>query len=134
MHNSHILARFSDSDLYGHVNHAVYVDYLQEARLQAMANSGVDANDLATEGLYAVTVELRIRYQRPAPPGQQLAVDSWITEIGATSAWWQQEIRSDAGRVVSAAARCAVIDDRGRVSRIPETVAESLRELETPTT
>lgn len=129
MHRTEIHARFSDADAYGHINHAAYVDHLQEARLAAITDSGVDAHGLAAEGLYTVTVELRIGYHHATVPGRTLTVTSWLSEMRVTSAWWHQEIHCEDGRLVTAEARCALIDEQGRATRIPRKVAASLQQL-----
>ena len=56
--------RWADLDLLGHVNNVVYVDYLQEARVDMFRVSASDdrADDLA-EGV--VVVRHEVTYLRP---------------------------------------------------------------------
>ncbi|WP_193610340.1 acyl-CoA thioesterase [Nocardioides lijunqiniae] len=84
--------RWADLDLQGHVNNVVYVDYLQEARVDMLRihSPGSRAAELA-EGVvvvrHAVTylAPLRLRF-RP------VRIECWVTEIRAASFTMAYEI------------------------------------------
>ena len=77
--------RWADLDLLAHVNNVVYVDYLQEARVDMLRVHAPDsrADDLA-EGV--VVVRHEVSYRAPltfrfAP----LTIETWVTEIRAAT-------------------------------------------------
>ena len=77
--------RWADLDLLGHVNNVVYVDYLQEARVDMLRTHGPAARtgDLA-EGV--VVVRHEVSYLAPLSFGfEPVTIESWVTEIRAAT-------------------------------------------------
>jgi acyl-CoA thioester hydrolase len=77
--------RWADLDLLGHVNNVVYVDYLQEARVDMLRTHGPAARtgDLA-EGV--VVVRHEVSYLTPLSFGfGPVTIESWVTEIRAAT-------------------------------------------------
>ncbi|WP_296602809.1 thioesterase family protein [Nocardioides sp.] len=77
--------RWADLDLLGHVNNVVYVDYLQEARVDMLRTHGPAAHtgELA-EGV--VVVRHEASYLAPLAFGfEPVTIESWVTEIRAAT-------------------------------------------------
>jgi acyl-CoA thioester hydrolase len=77
--------RWADMDSLGHVNNVVYVDYLQESRVDMMRvhAPGPGAEELA-EGVVVVSHELE--YVRPLVYGAApVRIESWVEEVRAAS-------------------------------------------------
>ncbi len=80
--------RWADLDLLGHVNNVVYVDYLQEARVDMLRTHGNRphnhmADDLA-EGV--VVVRHEVTYLRPLTFSfRPVSIECWVTDIRAAS-------------------------------------------------
>jgi acyl-CoA thioester hydrolase len=77
--------RWADLDLLGHVNNVVYVDYLQEARVDMMRTHAPDSrsDDLA-EGV--VVVRSEVSYRSPLRfRFRPVSIESWVTELRAAS-------------------------------------------------
>ena len=77
--------RWADMDLLGHVNNVVYVDYLQEARVDMLRTHGpaVQTGELA-EGV--VVVRHEVRYLAPLTfRFRPVSIECWVTEIRAAS-------------------------------------------------
>jgi acyl-CoA thioester hydrolase len=73
--------RWADLDLLGHVNNVVYVDYLQEARVDMLRTHGPAARtgELA-EGV--VVVRHEVSYLAPLTFGfDPVTIECWVTEI-----------------------------------------------------
>lgn len=84
--------RWADLDLLGHVNNVVYVDYLQEARVDMMRTHAPDAraDDLA-EGV--VVVRHEVRYRTPLTfRFRPVSIECWVSEIRAASFTMDYEI------------------------------------------
>jgi acyl-CoA thioester hydrolase len=84
--------RWSDVDLFAHVNNAAYLRYLDDARFALFPSMGVDAQGRATDSMLVV-VKHDIDYLaplsfRPAP----VAVDVWVPRIGRSSVDFAYEI------------------------------------------
>lgn len=77
--------RWADLDMLGHVNNVVYVDYLQEARVDMFRVHAPDsrADDLA-EGV--VVVRHEVGYRTPLTfRFRPVQIETWVTEIRAAS-------------------------------------------------
>ena len=77
--------RWADLDLLGHVNNVVYVDYLQEARVDMLRTHGPAAvtGELA-EGV--VVVRHEVSYLSPLTYRfGPVSIESWVTEIRAAT-------------------------------------------------
>lgn len=84
--------RWADLDLLGHVNNVIYVDYLQEARIDMLWTHAPDARagDLA-EGV--VVVRHDVQYAAPLTfRTEPVLIESWVTEIRAASFTMAYEI------------------------------------------
>lgn len=86
--------RFSDVDVYGHVNNVKYFEYYQEARLRFTTELGRDPD----ESEFAVVVaRLDVDYRRPILfRPEPYYVQSWVTRVGTKSFGLASEIRDTA--------------------------------------
>jgi len=118
-------------DLYGHVNNARYLEFLEEARW-SWFEQRADLNALLGAGHSMVIVRMEIDYRYPAGIGEQLTISSRLGEVGARSAVIHQEIRLLAsGRPVVEAAITVVYVDKstGRAAPIEGPLRDFLDEL-----
>jgi acyl-CoA thioester hydrolase len=87
--------RWADIDLQGHVNNVVYVDYLQEARVDMLRTHGPPAQtaELA-EGV--VVVRHAVHYEAPLTfQFRPVSIECWVTEIRAASFTMAYEVFHD---------------------------------------
>jgi len=94
--------RWADMDLQGHVNNVIYVDYLQEARVDMLRTPGPAAQtgELA-EGV--VVVRHEVHYRAPLSfRFRPVDIECWVTEIRAASFTMAYEVfhETDEGRRV----------------------------------
>ncbi|QNN53416.1 acyl-CoA thioesterase [Nocardioides mesophilus] len=77
--------RFSDVDVYGHVNNVKYFEYYQEARLAFLTDlGGDDGSVVSTGGL--VVARLDVDYKRPILfRPEPYVVRTWVEGIGRSS-------------------------------------------------
>ncbi len=98
-------------DLYGHVNNARYLEFLEEARW-AMIEEKIDLGELKRRGIAMVVVNINIDYKFPANLGDLLRVSSRISRIGSKSATVEQEINTAGGdRLIAKALVTFVVID-----------------------
>ena len=84
--------RSYELDSQGHVNYAVYLNYLEYARVTALEQAGLRFDDYINRGINIVIVEVKIKYLAPATLGDELEITLEGLKIGRTSATFKQEI------------------------------------------
>lgn len=84
--------RSYELDIQGHVNYAVYLNYLEYARVTALEQVGLRFDDYIKRGIYIVIVEVKIKYLAPATLGDELEITLEGISLGRTSATFKQEI------------------------------------------
>ena len=126
--------RHHEVDLYGHVNHANYVHYLETARVEALEAVGLPLPEMRRQGYLIVAVEIAVKYQAPAYPGETLEILTWIREIRGARSFWAQEIREVSSQrlTVTAEVTGAFMTDAGRPVRVPAAFAAKLAALHVP--
>jgi len=100
-------------DFYGHLNHARYLELLEEARWSYLEDR-MDIGDWQEKNLGIVVASLTINYRRPAPVDTVLEIRSSMGEMGAKTGVINQEMFNQAtGKLVAdAAVTFAVVDTR----------------------
>ena len=89
--------RWADLDALGHVNNVVYVDYLQEARVDMLRTHGTSARtDELAEGV--VVVRHEVSYLAPLTFGfDPVTIECWVTEIRAATFTLAYEVFHERG-------------------------------------
>ena len=79
--------RFSDVDVYGHVNNVKYFEYYQEARIAFILSLDEPLFDPAeASGMRQVVARIDVDYRRPILfRPEPYAVETWVTRIGTSS-------------------------------------------------
>jgi acyl-CoA thioester hydrolase len=113
-----IEVRFRDCDPLGHANNAVYLTYLEQARLVFWQGLwGFGATGSAAPGVIMARAE--IDYRRPAHYGQTLDVRIALAAIGKTSFTYDYEIVDEEGREVASARTVQVMYDYATAKPVP---------------
>ena len=90
-------------DLYGHVNNARYLEFLEEARWGLMEEFG-DLSWFMAQKMALVVSRVDIRYIRAATMGDQLLIETRLVELLPREGKIHQRIvRKDNGKVVAEA-------------------------------
>lgn len=99
--------RFSDVDVYGHVNNVKYFEYFQEARIVAMTRIWEDVADAAVD-VPVVVAQIDVDYKVPILfRTEPYDAHSWVSHVGRSSFVVESEIRN--GDVVLARARVVMV-------------------------
>lgn len=126
VHETRVQVRFSEMDPYGHVNHVVYLAYLEQGRIDLLDHLGWGLDSMQEQGFGVVVVEVQIKYHSPASYGDILTVRTAIEELRRASSWWRQEIVRGDTLIASARVRGAMSDLTGRPARPPDGLFEDL--------
>lgn len=116
-------------DGFGHVNHAVFLNYFEEARFRALAAGGVpwEVIEERREGVHVVRVE--VDYRRELFRGQELEITTRVADARNSSMTLHQ-VAADAADPATVFAEARVvavwIGAEGRPVRIPDDVRAGL--------
>ena len=91
---------FRDLDAFGHVNNAVYLTYLENARVTYMRDVlGVES----LSNLLVIVASIQIDFRSRASLGEVLEIGSRVSRVGGKSFDLDHEIRGPGGRLVAEA-------------------------------
>jgi thioesterase-3 len=127
-HTYSIRVRGFHLDLYGHVNNARYLEFLEEARWDLLEGEP-GLQWWHDQGLAFVVASIAINYRRPAGLGTDLEIRSTMQRLGGRSAVIHQDVIDLAdGKVVADADVTFVVVSRatGRPVAIDGPVREAL--------
>jgi acyl-CoA thioester hydrolase len=99
---------FRDIDAAGHVNNAVYLTYLETARIRYLIEVlGAEfANEIAL-----ILARVAVDFRSPAQFPEALEVGARVTRLGTTSFDMEHEVRGEEGRLVLEASSVLVAYD-----------------------
>lgn len=107
-HTHRIEVRFSDCDMYAHVNNAVYVTYLEEAR----GTFWRQLRGAAFETFDFIIAEITCTYRSPATHGETIVVTTSVSAVGNKSFTLDYRLEDAAtGRLVATARSAQVMYD-----------------------
>jgi len=127
--------RHYELDSFGHVNNAVYVNYMQEAAIEASADAGFGPEWYRARGTSWVIRKLSIRYLLPAHYRDELEVRTWISEARRATCTREYEITrtGDGARIARARVGWVYLDSRnGRLTRLPAEIQERFAPTDEP--
>ena len=115
-----------------HVNNANYLDWLNQARFDALADVGFPLGEgtvqLQNLGLMLSPVRYEIEYFIPAVGGDQVEVHSRVVAAGATQLTWAHEIQRGGERLVAARAVVCLEDGDGGPAPLPRVLLEAMND------
>jgi acyl-CoA thioester hydrolase len=124
-----IAVRSPELDSFGHVNHAVFLNYFEHARYLALEEAGFDWRSLDELGHQIFVVRIEVDYLAEATRGHRLLIRTWADSFKRTQMVLGQEIvrEADPETTVARARVTAVwIGPNGKPMRVPDHVREGL--------
>lgn len=126
-HRFPIRVRFYELDPYSHVNHAVYVQYFEAARIELLREAGLTLQGMMDDGVMIVVSDIATRFIRSAAADDELVVETEVIEFKrVTSRWHQRLLRGDEV-IVEQELGAAVTNLKGRPIRFPREMVDQLR-------
>ena len=106
---------FRDLDGLGHVNNAVYLSYVESARLAYMQEvlGPLELDELG------IVADVKISFRSPARLGERLEVGHRVSRVGETSLVFDFEVRGGDGRLVAEGTTVHVAFDYGVRRPVP---------------
>ena len=121
-----------DTDHAGVLWHGSYVAWLEEARVQALAEAGLAYAELSAQGLELMVVDLRLRFMQALAHGEAVELHSWLQpQAGVRLPFMTRFIKADGALAAEAVVTLALVDrQRGRLQRQqPPDLVEALSRL-----
>jgi acyl-CoA thioester hydrolase len=120
------VVRTNELDQLGHANNEAYLRWMNQAAVAHSAALGWPVEAYFRQGQGWVVRRHEIEYLRPAQPGAELTVRTWVQTIDKASSWRCYAILTRNERVLLARGRTLwawINYQTGRLSRIPPAVS-----------
>ncbi len=119
--------RSYECDLYGHVNNAVYLNYLEFARMEVLEQKGITLDNLKEAGYLIVIRRIEIEYKFPAVALDRLRIITTMKKVlNSSGIFHQRIIRIDDGKeIVDANVNWVVVSQTGRPVRMPNVLKDA---------
>ena len=127
--------RHYEMDALGHVNNAVYQNYLEQAAIEHSEYLGLTLDVYRQVGGVFVMRRVEIDYLRPAVAGDTLEVTTWLKEMRGTRALRCYEIRkqNQDNLLVTAEALWVWVDTQTmRPKPIPSAMLDKFLQIQNP--
>lgn len=109
--------RWRDLDSLGHVNNAVYLTYLEQARLHYMEAVGLSFD--SRDGAGMILAEITCTYRSPLLLGEQVTTWLRVSELRNSSFLFEYRMEGDDGRLVATAQSVQVCYDYDAERSVP---------------
>ncbi len=121
-HITELLVRTYECDAYNHVNNAVYLNYLEHARMQFLHDIGFNYKGAVAAGINMYVTEINIKYKASAVLDDILLIETKHTKFGKISGQFSQCIRKDDETVCAeATVKWGCVDAKtGRPTKFPD--------------
>ncbi|MFQ3607294.1 MAG: thioesterase family protein [Chloroherpetonaceae bacterium] len=134
-HETRIKVRSYELDFFQHVNNAVYLNYIEQARVEVLQSSGFTLDDFLSQKILPVVVNININYRQASLLNDELVIFTHVSRIGTSSFAMRHEAYNlTRGNTPSfdADVTHAVIDTTtGKSTPIPDKLRQKLSTLHT---
>ncbi len=96
-----VTVRGYETDVQGHLNQAVYLNYAEHARWALLQTAGISQTGLISKGVGPVALETTIRYRRELLAGDEVEVTCAFVWGGGKTFSIEQTIRKADGTVAA---------------------------------
>jgi acyl-CoA thioester hydrolase len=119
---------FHELDTVQHVNHAVYLQWIAEAFLDALRATGHAPERTLQDGWRALQIGHEIQYFAAAVDQEDIEITSWLSETAVDGAAWTHEIYNADTRKLLARdyARMSVVNTRHEPIAPPARIVETI--------
>jgi acyl-CoA thioester hydrolase len=127
VHTCFVSVRSYECDAYGHVNNAVYLNYLEYARHEYLRDIGVAIGELRNAGYSLLIAKVAIEYRRPAVTDDNLRISTTLVRQTTVGGVLRQLILNEGSGlngtppavIAEAEVTWVCVDSRGRPARLP---------------
>lgn len=114
------IVRTYECDSYGHVNNAVYLNYLEYGRMEFLHAAGFDYKKLISSGYYLYVTHVDIHYKGSAFLDDKLFIETEPIKLKKVTGTFHQKIYKENGSICAdAEVTWASVTHEGRPCCIP---------------
>ena len=106
-------------DGYGHVNHAVYINYLEFARWKMLEEEGINVKHFAEWKRWPIIAALEMKYMKPCYLGDHLEIRSKIVDHSRARFVVEQEILRHETPVARGTIQVVIVNEKGKPADLP---------------
>lgn len=119
-HIAKLTVRSYELDSYNHVNNAVYLQYLEYARMDYLRTIGFDYPGLFAAGYYLYVTHIDIHYRASVRLYDELSIEVTPVKLGKLSGMFYQKITNQRGELCAEAdVSWGCVDSSGKPSKMP---------------
>ena len=118
-HTFQLTVRSFECDSYAHVNNAVYLNYLEAARMEFLSDIGFDYDKMRKMGYAIYIARINIEYKAPARTNDVLKIKTVPIKRRKTNGVFRQTVSKEEQVVADAEVTWVFVNDRGVPSRLP---------------
>ncbi len=127
---SHFQVRSYELDSFGHLNHAAFLNYFEQARFDALEACGWPIARILEHDWGIYVVRMQVEYKAEAKWGDQLTVETWVSEVrGSSMTLAQEAIRHDGELSASARVVGVWVGTNRKPMRMPRELRDALAGL-----
>jgi acyl-CoA thioester hydrolase len=121
--------RYSDTDHFGVVYYARYLDWFEVGRTEILRSGGVTYSELEKKGLFAPVVEIKVNYHKPARYDDIVVLETSVSHVGNSSVKFTYKVfNKENGELLVEAYTVNVFITKDMKSvRIPDDVRDVLK-------
>ena len=126
-HTMQLRVRFYELDPYNHVNHSVYVQYFETARVELLDQVGFSLASMRRDGLSIVVSEIYTKFIAAAEESDVLTIETEVLEFRRVTSKWRQRILRGDELIATQELRAAMITLGGKPTRFPPEMLEVMK-------
>ena len=113
-----------ESDIYGHLNNAIYLHIYEEARSDALDHMGMSIQTLNEKNIGIFLINLELEFIKAIQMGEIITVHSDIIKSTRLKATWKQEIFNSKNKLCNRAIVKGVFIKDTKPNRLPKDIFE----------
>ncbi|WP_440557441.1 acyl-CoA thioesterase [Treponema succinifaciens] len=127
-YTTNLTVRSYECDSYSHVNNAVYLNYLETARMDYLHQIGFNYKGIVEAGYYLYVTHIDIFYKNSAFLDDNLIIETTPVKLGAVSGTFHQTIKKEDGHICAEADVTWASVKKNAPARLPkEFIVDGLR-------
>jgi acyl-CoA thioester hydrolase len=119
IHTTELTTRSYECDSYGHINNAIYLNYLEYARIRFLDDLPIPYHQLRRKGVGFVVTRICIDYKLQVDSGEVLRIETRSIKKQKVRMVFRQQVYRNDQLVAEAEVTWACINDQGKLIRIP---------------
>ncbi len=120
IHTCILTVRSYECDSNLHVNNAVYLNYLEHARMEFLKSIGFDFYHFRTKGFALIVSKVVVQYKKPAVLDDALSISTYSIKKGITSGILRQIIKRNDIVICEADITWVCVNPQGKPAKLPE--------------